>query len=80
MRRRSDLWQDMGMTDIDAEGLAADLTEHGYAVRPLLDPATCRSLERLYDQDSPFRKRIVMEQRFSMRMDRISAECRPACG
>ena len=50
------------MTDIDAEGLAADLTEHGYAVRPLLDPATCRSLERLYDQDSPFRKRIVMER------------------
>lgn len=42
--------------------LAADLDQHGYAVRPLLDPATCRVLEGLYDADSPFRKRIVMEK------------------
>ena len=50
------------MTDLDPERLAADLSANGYAVRPLLDPATCRSLEGLYDQDSPFRKRIVMEK------------------
>ena len=50
------------MTDLNPANLAADLTRNGYAVRPLLDPATCRSLERLYDQDSPFRKRIVMEK------------------
>ncbi len=50
------------MTDLNPANLAADLTLNGYAVRPLLDPATCRSLEGLYDQDSPFRKRIVMEK------------------
>ena len=50
------------MTDLNPANLAADLTRNGYAVRPLLDPATCRSLEGLYDQDSPFRKRIVMEK------------------
>ena len=50
------------MSSFEPESLAADLEEHGYAVRPLLDPATCRSLEGLYDQDSPFRKRTVMER------------------
>jgi uncharacterized protein len=49
------------MTDLDPERLLVDLTRHGHAIRPLLDPATCRSLEGLYDQDTPFRKRIVME-------------------
>ena len=50
------------MTDLDPASLAADLSQDGYAVRPLLDAATCRSLEGLYDQDSSFRKRIVMEK------------------
>lgn len=50
------------MTSFEPESLTADLTEHGYAVRPLLDPATCRSLEGLYDEETPFRKRIVMER------------------
>jgi hypothetical protein len=52
------------MTDPDFEPnrLASDLAQFGYAVRPLLDPETCRTLEGLYDQDPPFRKRIVMEK------------------
>ena len=50
------------MTDLDPERLAADLSQHGYAVRPMLDLATCRSLEGLYDRDAQFRKRIVMEK------------------
>ena len=50
------------MTDLDPERLAADLSQHGYAVRPMLDPAICRSLEGLYDRDAQFRKRIVMEK------------------
>ena len=50
------------MTDLDPESLAAAFSLRGYAVRPMLDPATCRALEELYDQDSPFRKRIVMER------------------
>ena len=50
------------MTNLDPERLADDLNRDGYAIRPLLDAATCRRLEALYDDDSPFRKRIVMEQ------------------
>lgn len=50
------------MTSFEPDSLIADLAAHGYAVRPLLDPATCRSLESLYEQETPFRKRIVMER------------------
>jgi hypothetical protein len=50
------------MNDLDPASLAADLSLHGYAVRPMLDPKTCRAAEGLYDQDGPFRKRIVMER------------------
>jgi hypothetical protein len=42
--------------------LAADLAEQGYATIPLLDPATCRGLEALYDDDTRFRSRVVMQR------------------
>ncbi len=42
--------------------LAADLAEHGYATAPLLDPATCRDLVALYDDDTRFRSRVVMQR------------------
>lgn len=51
------------MNDFDPARLAGDLDEHGFAVRPLLDSATCRSLAALYDSPAHFRKRIVMEHR-----------------
>ena len=47
---------------IDAEALAGDLTAEGYATRPLLPADACRGLAALYQQDAPFRKRVVMEQ------------------
>jgi uncharacterized protein len=42
--------------------LAADLAEQGYATIPLLDPATCRELAALYDDDRRFRSRVVMQR------------------
>jgi len=42
--------------------LAADLAEQGYATIPLLEPATCRMLTALYDDDTRFRSRIVMQR------------------
>ena len=50
-------------TEFDTDALLRDLDSDGYAIRPLLDAATCRDLAVLYDQDALFRKRIVMEQR-----------------
>lgn len=50
------------MTSIDPNQLIRDLNEHGYATRTLLDPETCRQLAYLYDHESAFRKRIVMER------------------
>ncbi|MEI7711656.1 MAG: 2OG-Fe(II) oxygenase [Rhodospirillales bacterium] len=50
------------MIDLDPNSLATDLDRDGYAVRPLLDAAACRTFAALYDRDGPFRKRIVMEQ------------------
>ena len=47
---------------MNAHDLATELQENGYATRPLLDPATCRQMAALYDAESPFRKRIVMER------------------
>ena len=49
------------MNELDPRQLAADLTQFGYAVRPMLDPATCQGLVALYDQAPIFRKRIIME-------------------
>jgi hypothetical protein len=52
----------MQTPDIEPNALAGDLAAQGYATRPLLAAETCRALAGLYDQDSRFRKRIVMEQ------------------
>jgi uncharacterized protein len=49
-------------SDLRLERLADELAEYGYATRPLLDPASCRSLAALYGEDSRFRKRVVMER------------------
>lgn len=47
----------------DLGGLAEDIAVDGYAVRPLLRPASCAAMIALYEDESRFRKRIVMEQR-----------------
>jgi uncharacterized protein len=47
---------------MNLDGLADDLAAQGYAVRHLLDPAECRRLAQLYDDDARFRSRIVMER------------------
>jgi hypothetical protein len=45
----------------DWPGLLARLDERGHAVWPgLLDPAECRGLAALYDDDAAFRSRVVM--------------------
>ncbi len=73
------------MNDLDPQHLAADLAQHGYAVRPMLDPATCGALTALYDQTPIFRKRIVMEahgygrgeyQYFAYPLPRVVADLR----
>jgi hypothetical protein len=46
----------------DPDTLIRDLDAEGYAVRPLLDAATCRDLAALYDRGGLFRKRIIMER------------------
>lgn len=52
----------MQNTKITPEGLVEDLAADGYATRPLLTADACRRLADDYDDDAPFRKRIVMEQ------------------
>ena len=42
--------------------LADDLAAQGYATVPLLAADACRQLASVYDDDSRFRKRVVMEQ------------------
>ncbi len=48
--------------DIDWRRAAADLAANGYFTAPALDPATCRAIAELYDDDSRFRSRIVMQR------------------
>jgi uncharacterized protein len=48
--------------EIASETLAGDLAAQGYATRMLLPAETCRTLAALYDEESRFRKRVVMEQ------------------
>ena len=50
------------MFEIASETLAGDLAAQGYATRMLLPAGTCRTLAGLYDEESRFRKRVVMEQ------------------
>jgi len=48
---------------IDWPGIAASLDERGYATIPgLIDPAVCRDLAGLYDDEARFRSRVVMQR------------------
>jgi hypothetical protein len=50
------------MTTLDPTTIATDIDASGYAIRPLLDSATCVALAESYDREAGFRKRIVMER------------------
>jgi uncharacterized protein len=47
---------------IDWRHTAADLAAHGYATLRLLDAPTCRELAALYDDETRFRSRVVMQK------------------
>ncbi len=47
---------------IDWQSAAADLAANGYFTVPALDPATCRAIAALYDDDGRFRSRVVMQR------------------
>jgi hypothetical protein len=47
---------------IDQTRAAADLAANGYTTLHLLDTATCRSLAALYDDETRFRSRVVMQR------------------
>ena len=47
---------------IGSDQLAASLAEQGYAILPLLKPPVCRELAALYDDDSRFRSRVIMQR------------------
>lgn len=51
----------LGLPDLAT--LAEDIAAEGYATRQLLSPASCEAMIALYEEESRFRKRIVMEQR-----------------
>lgn len=57
---------DVGMTKHPdpalTEAAAAHLAEHGYATLQLLEPADCRALAALYDDEARFRSRVVMQR------------------
>jgi hypothetical protein len=50
------------MTHLDLTDLDQELDQRGYAVRHVLDAASCRGLARLWDEDTRFRKTIIMQQ------------------
>jgi uncharacterized protein len=50
------------VADADWPSVASDLDERGYATLPLLSPAECGALRRLYDSDDLFRSRVVMQR------------------
>jgi hypothetical protein len=50
------------MPAIDWTRASTDLIANGYFTAPVLDPATCRALAALYDDESRFRSRIVMQR------------------
>ena len=52
----------MTKPDLDPTRLNADIEALGYAVRHVLDGETCRNVARIWDEESRFRKRIVMQQ------------------
>ncbi|WP_042701363.1 2OG-Fe(II) oxygenase [Azospirillum sp. B506] len=49
--------------DLDWARIEAELESVGHAVvGPLLDGESCKALTELYEQDTPFRSRVVMER------------------
>jgi uncharacterized protein len=46
----------------DWKHAAGDLATHGFVTSQVLDAATCRSLAALYDDDTRFRSRVVMQR------------------
>ncbi len=55
---------DAAMTgpDLNPTQLGADIETQGYAVRHVLDGPACRDVARLWDDESRFRKHIIMQQ------------------
>jgi hypothetical protein len=53
----------MVLEDLDWARIEAELDSVGHVVvGPLLDGETCKALAELYEQDAPFRSRVVMER------------------
>lgn len=53
----------MALEDLDWARIEAELDSVGHVVvGPLLDGETCKALAELYEQDAPFRSRVVMER------------------
>jgi hypothetical protein len=46
----------------DWKHASGDLATHGFVTSQVLDAATCRSLAALYDDDTRFRSRVVMQR------------------
>ena len=46
----------------DWKSASGDLATHGFVTSHVLDAATCRSLAALYDDDTRFRSRVVMQR------------------
>src|SRR5215469_13950841 len=46
----------------DWKRASGDLASHGFVTSQILDAATCRSLAALYDDDTRFRSRVVMQR------------------
>ncbi len=47
---------------LDQAAATANLAANGYATLRLLDAATCRSLAALYDDETRFRSRVIMQR------------------
>jgi uncharacterized protein len=52
----------LSLPRIDWPRTAADLAEQGHATMRLLDVATCHALAGLYDDETRFRSRVVMQK------------------
>jgi uncharacterized protein len=52
----------VSLPKIDWTRASSDLATRGYTTLRLLDAATCRALAALYDDDTRFRSRVVMQQ------------------
>jgi len=68
------------LNDVDWTHAASSLRERPFACLPaLLNPAECGALAALYDEDHPFRSRVVMERhRFGVGEYRYFADPLPA--